>query len=283
MKYQALEKYLARLNGAKTSVQDESKVWLDAEGRAQGKYFNTTLTSAFQPIRVFGSDTLADAGIVAHEGFARSYSEDDSGLHLWRLLDQAASDDESVELDRLCRLLHSINFYRQVDDDASLHLSVHARLLAAVDSNHGIAFRRILNLLELPHDKIVLQMPVVTANQGWLLNYVLDNYRRNGFKLGISANDAREALMLLDKVKPNLIKVDARELNNEADTERLLQRTAALGVQVVFKRVENPQVGARLQQFGRAQGQPVYAQGYLWDTPGASLTGVTASPLSRVA
>ena len=89
--------------------------------------------------------------------------------------------------------------------------------------------------------------------------------------------------MLLDKVKPNLIKVDARELNNEADTDRLLQRTAALGVQVVFKRVENPQVGARLQQFGRALGQPVYAQGYLWDTPGASLTGVTASPLSRVA
>jgi len=280
MKYPALEKYLARLND---TVKEESRVWLDAEGRAQGKYFNTTLTSAFQPIRVFGSPDVAEASIVAQEGFARSYAQDDSGLHLWRLLDQAASDDESVALDRLCRVLHTVNFYRQTDDIVSLHLSVHARLLAAVDSNHGIAFRRILNLLELPHDKIVLQMPLVTANQGWLLNYVLDNYRRNGFKLGTSASDAREALKLLDKVKPDLIKVDARELNNEADTERLLCQTAALGIQVVFKRVENPQVGARLQQFSRELAQPVYAQGYLWDMPGASLTRPASQSLPRVA
>src|SRR5450830_1238780 len=33
MKYPALEKYLARLND---TVKDESRVWLDAEGRAQG-------------------------------------------------------------------------------------------------------------------------------------------------------------------------------------------------------------------------------------------------------
>ncbi len=284
MKYQALEKYLARLNGA---AKEQSRVWLDAEGRAQGKYFNTTLTSAFQPIRVFGSAGIPDAAIVAHEGFARSYSEDDCGLHLWRLLDQAASDDESVELDRLCRMLHSINFYRQVDDDVSLHLSVHARLLAAVDSNHGIAFRRILNLLELPHDKIVLQMPVVTQNQGWLLNYVLDNYRRNGFRLGIGAADARDALALLEKVTPDMIKVDARELVDEERTEELLRRAVAHGIRVVFKRVENPQVFARLQEFGGKLGTPVYAQGYLWDTPKSTLVlplhGAGKNPESKVA
>lgn len=264
MKYQALEKYLVRLNG---SIKEESRVWLDAEGRAQGKYFNTTLTSAFQPIRVFGSKTVVEGALVAQEGFARSYSEDDSGLHLWRLLDQAASDDESVELDRLCRMLHSINFYRQVDDDVGLHLSVHARLLAAVDSNHGIAFRRILNLLELPHNKIVLQMPVVTHNQGWLLNYVLDNYRRNGFQLGTSAVDARGALALLEQVKPDQIKVDARELTDEAGTEKLLRVAAERNIRVIFKRVENPLVFNKLEQLGQALAVPVYAQGYLWDTP----------------
>ncbi|WP_034297073.1 EAL domain-containing protein [Herbaspirillum sp. RV1423] len=280
MKYQALEKYLARLDG---SVKEGARVWLDAEGKAQGKYFNTTLTSAFQPIRMFGNHELADAGIVAHEGFARSYSEDDSGLHLWRLLDQAASDDESVELDRLCRMLHSINFYRQAEDEVSLHLSVHARLLAAVESNHGIAFRRILNLLELPHEKIVLQMPVVTQNQGWLLNYVLDNYRRNGFRLGISAADARDALALLDKVKPDMIKVDARELADEESTERLLRRAGEHDIRVVFKRVENPTVFGKLQELGSSLSTPVYAQGYLWDTPKSTLAQPTPNPESKVA
>ena len=89
MKYPALEKYLARLND---TVKEESRVWLDAQGRAQGKYFNTTLTSAFQPIRVVASPTVTPATVIAHEGFARSYSQDDTGLHLWRLLDQAASE-----------------------------------------------------------------------------------------------------------------------------------------------------------------------------------------------
>lgn len=135
----------------------------------------------------------------------------------------------------------------------------------------GIAFRRILNLLELPHEKIVLQMPVVTQNQGWLLNYVLDNYRRNGFRLGISAVDARDALHLLEKVKPDMIKVDARELNDEASTATLLRRTLELGIQVVFKRVENPVVFASLQQLAHGSGQTSHAQGYLWDQPQATL------------
>ncbi len=273
MNYPALEKYLVRLNAA---VTEQSRVWLDAEGRAQGNYFNTTLTSAFQPIRVFGRSDQADARIVAQEGFARSYSLQDSGLHLWRLLDQAASDDESVELDRLCRMLHAINFYRQVSEEVSLHLSVHARLLAAVDSNHGIAFRRILNLLELPHEKILLQMPVVTQNQSWLLNYVLDNYRRNGFKLGASASDARDALALLGKVRPDMIKVDARELNDVASTQELLRRAAAEGVLIVFKRVENAPVFEQLSALAQALGTPLHAQGYLWDTPSAQLHTNTA-------
>lgn len=280
MKYPALEKYLARLND---TVKEESRVWLDAQGRAQGKYFNSMLTSAFQPIRVVASPTIASATVVAHEGFARSYSQDDTGLHLWRLLDQAASDDESVALDRLCRVLHAINFYRQIGDQSFLHLSVHARLLAAVDSNHGIAFRRILNLLQLPHDNIVLQMPVVTQSQGWLLNYVLDNYRRNGFKLGVAAVDARDALFLLDKVRPDVIKVDAREISDPADIECLLLKASERGIQIVFKRVENLQVAQLLIELSAVLAQTVYAQGYLWDSPGSTLVSTNTLVHDKVA
>ena len=280
MKYPTLEDYLTRLN---KTVREDARVWLDEQGRAQGKYFNSTLTSAFQPLRAFNHPSLSEAAIVAHEGFARSYSEDDSGLHLWRLLDHAASDDESVELDRLCRMLHAINFYRQVEGDAHLHVSVHARLLAAVGSNHGIAFRRILSLLGLPHENIVLQLPVVTQNQGWLLNYVLDNYRRNGFKLGVSAADPRSALTLLDKIKPDLIKVDAREITDAQGTSTLLQRAAEFGVQIAFKRVESPAVFELLRRLGEEHKLPVYAQGYLWDNPAAVLAEQKNLALEKVA
>ncbi|MBP0600165.1 EAL domain-containing protein [Herbaspirillum sp. LeCh32-8] len=270
MAYQALDAYLQRLNGNAGNAGTSSKVWLDDQGRAVGRFFNTSLTSAFQAVRSFG-----DGEVIAWEAFARSYSEIDDGLHLWKLLDQAASDDESVELDRLCRMLHAINYYRQADaagDPApELHLSVHARLLAAVNNNHGVAYRRILSALELPHERIVLQLPVVTPNQRWLLNYVLDNYRRNGFRLGVSANSPLEALGLLDKVKPDLIKVDARELADPDSVALLLLRAAEQGVRIFFKRVENREVFDKLEQYGSALAQPIHAQGYLWDTPGAQL------------
>ncbi|WP_443114048.1 EAL domain-containing protein [Herbaspirillum seropedicae] len=264
MAYQALNAYLARVSkGAATA----SPVWLDEQGRAAGRFFNTSLTSAFQPVRSFD-----DGQVIACEAFARSHSAVDDGLHLWKLLDQAASDDESVELDRLCRMLHAINYYRQVGEDApELHLSVHARLLAAVNNNHGVAYRRILAALELPHDRIVLQLPVVTPNQRWLLNYVLDNYRRNGFRLGVSANSPLEALGLLDKVRPDLIKVDARELADPDSVALLLLRAAEQGVRIFFKRVESREVFERLQQYGQALAQPIHAQGYLWDVPAAHL------------
>jgi EAL domain-containing protein (putative c-di-GMP-specific phosphodiesterase class I) len=94
--YAGLEQYLAHLY---STSQAGTRVWADAEGRATGRYFNSTLTSAFQPIRVLGTDRIA-----GYEGFARSYSETDQGQCLWKLLDHAANDDESVELDRLNRI-----------------------------------------------------------------------------------------------------------------------------------------------------------------------------------
>lgn len=289
MAFPALEQYLACLQTPERRQEkagSTARVWLDSEGRAQGNYFSSTLTSAFQPVRL-----AATGDIVGYEGFVRSYSEHDSGLSIWKLLDNSASDDESVELDRLCRMLHSVNFYRQFQGaessdtvittpaeraqgsgpDFDLYLSVHGRLLAAVGSNHGMSFRRILNLLELPHDRIVLQIPAVTAGQGWLLNYVLDNYRRNGFRLAVGAVDATAALLLVDSVPADIIKVDGRQLNDEDSVGRLLEAAGKRGIRVAFKRVENPAVAAILHRLAVQTGQTVYAQGYFWDTPGDTL------------
>ncbi|MGB7193521.1 MAG: EAL domain-containing protein [Collimonas pratensis] len=282
MTFPALEQYLARLHsvnhgGAHAEVRSDCRVWLDADGRAQGRYFNTTLTSVFQPVRLI--DALAGNGaVIGYEGFAHSYSSSDNGLYLWKLLDHAASDDESIELDRLCRMLHSINFYRQAEAAAGdLYLSVHARLLAAVDSNHGMAFRRILNLLELPHEKIVLQLPTITENQGWLLNYVLDNYRRNHFRLAVNADDLAQAAALLEKVRPDVIKIDARGVTHDEHTARFLEQCAARGIQVIFKRLEKARDLEVLQQLARIVTLPLHAQGFLWDLPQAALHAFTAS------
>ena len=339
MSFPALEQYLARLQQAAPSersaltktraadssslsgsqnessadvvstARDESRVWLGTDGRAQGRYFNTALTSVFQPIRQIAvagdAGFIADAvdaasekrshPVVGYEGFAHSYSANDNGLYLWKLLDHAASDDESIELDRLCRMLHSINFYRQstvhaTEGNTDLYLSVHARLLAAVDSNHGMAFRRILKLLELPHEHIVLQLPTITATQSWLLNYVLDNYRRNHFRLAINANSVAEAHSLLERVRPDVLKIDSRGLTDDAETRRLLDITRQRDIRVIFKRLEKSRdcenVQKLAQQIFTENGGRIFAQGFFWDLPQASLDAFSSAwliPASRPA
>jgi len=264
MPFPVLNNYLARLSH---QTEAGTSVWLDNEGRALGRFFNCTMTSAFQPLRELGSNK-----VVAYEGLARSVSSADQGLSLWRLLDHAASDDESVELDRLCRMLHAINFFRQPEAEQSdLYLNVHDRLLSAVSSNHGHAFQRILEALGLPLSRIVLQLPTVTANQGWLLNYVADNYRRNGFRLALNVGNVTEADSVLERLRPHSLKFDAGNLGDEGELASFLLRCHADDIRVIFKRLDTPGALHSLQRIAHAIDLPVIVQGHLTGQPHSAL------------
>ncbi|MBY0237948.1 MAG: EAL domain-containing protein [Burkholderiaceae bacterium] len=267
MRFPVLNQYLSRLSrdgATQTSIQ------LDAHGRAQGRFFNCTMTSAFQPVR-----ELQHGAAVAYEGLARSAAGGGEGLSLWKLLDSAASDDESVELDRLCRMLHAINFFRQEDAagaaNTDLYLNVHSRLLSAVSSNHGYAFRRILDALELPLARIVLLLPPVTAQQGWLINYVADNYRRNGFRFAVQAAGVQDGAALLERVRPDVLRLDARAVGGaiEADaaTVALLEQARCAGVRAEFHRLDSVAALQSLHRIAEAAGTALLAQGSLLDVP----------------
>lgn len=269
MRYPALHDYLARLADAPTAA---APVWRGIDGRAHGQFFNCTLTSAFQEIQeIQAIHALGADGPVAYEGFARGASNEDAGLSLWRMLDRAASDDQSVELDRLCRMLHAINFFRQAQaaPDADLYLSVHDRLLSAVSSNHGYAFRRILVALALPVERIVLQLPAVEAASRWLANYVADNYRRNGFRLAFNTAGVSEAMEVIGQFQPHAVKLDARSLREGDALPELLVLAQGAGVKVVVKRLEGAGSIALLRRAAQESAAPVYAQGYLIAAPRA--------------
>jgi EAL domain-containing protein (putative c-di-GMP-specific phosphodiesterase class I) len=271
MSFPALKGYLDRLSSPSLAP---GSVWLDSDGQAQGRFFNCTLTSAFQPIR-----TVGDARLVGFEGLARGVSAADAGLSLWRLLDHAASDDESVELDRLCRMLHAINFFRQPEAQGSdLYLNVHDRLLSAVSSNHGHAFKRILRALGLPTDQIVLQLPPASASRRWLVNYVADNYRRNGFRVALNVVTPAEAADVIAQVRPDVVKIDARAFHDCAGLESLLLSAQARAASVIFKRVESEVSLEMLARASANTGVLAYFQGYLVDSPHATLGGRRVQP-----
>ncbi|MNM42270.1 EAL domain protein [compost metagenome] len=119
----------------------------------------------------------------------------------------------------------------------------------------------------MPIERIVLQLPAVTANQGWLLNYVADNYRRNGFRLAINVASVQEATGMLERLHPHAFKLDAGNLSDEAAAASFVSLCHAAKIRVVFKRLDTPAALAALQRIAAATGLPIVAQGYLLDKP----------------
>ena len=273
MSYPALQKYFSKLHQAHAT---SSKLWMDEQGQAHGRYFNAALSSAFQTIR-----SGEDHGVVAYEGYLRSYSIGDQDLNIWKLLDNAASDDESVELDRLCRLLNTVNFFRQpAAANLDLYLSVHSRLLAAVAGNHGMAFRRVLDALESPHQHIVLQLPLITESQRWVLTHVAENYRRNGFRIGANAGSLKQASDLLERIRPDSIKIDINQANDAYIQNSLLQRADRQNCKLIFKRIETEAQLHALQN-DHQTASPYFVQGFLFDVPKTNIAA-SANPSHAV-
>jgi EAL domain-containing protein (putative c-di-GMP-specific phosphodiesterase class I) len=79
MRFPVLDDYLRHLS---TATGEQHRIWLNAQGQAQGSYFNCALTSVFQPVRRPGTGE-----VVGYEAFVRSSSEDDAALSIWRLLE----------------------------------------------------------------------------------------------------------------------------------------------------------------------------------------------------
>lgn len=228
MSYPALTAYLERLA---TGPTPSSCLRLSGDGEVQGHIFNCWLGSAFLPIREPGSGK-----ITAYAGRVRGVAEEDRGLPIWNYLDGAASDDESVALDRLCRTLHAINFFRNEElSGHTLHLNVHDRLLSAVSSNHGMAFRRILDSLGLPLEQIVLQLPAVNARQNWMLNYVADNYRRNGFRISVKVASASQLPSVFGHARVDAVRIASLHGAGAAELTQALAQAAALNVGILVK------------------------------------------------
>jgi hypothetical protein len=228
MRYPALHAYLERLASGEAS---SNSLRLSGDGEVQGHIFNCWLGSAFHPIRELGSGKIS-----GFAGRVRGVAEEDRTLPVWTYLDGAASDDESVALDRLCRTLHAINFFRSEDlAGHTLHLNVHDRLLSAVSSNHGMAFRRILDSFGLPLEQIVLQLPAVNARQNWMLNYVADNYRRNGFRISVKVASALQLPSVLGHARVDAVRIASLQGASTAELTQVLAQAAALDVEVLVK------------------------------------------------
>ena len=231
----ALAQFLGTLPSAPTP---DRQLWRDASGRVQGQFFHSSLTSLFEPVWQLAADgTLALAG---HEALMRTWTRDgDLGLNPWKLFSLASDDSTLVELDRLCRLVHTLNYFARTDA-WRLVVNVHGRLLAAVAADHGKAFHRAVVALGLSPEQFVIQVPSTANDDLGLLLFVVDNYRRNGFAVAVQASDPAEAGALLVHAKPAYLKLDARRDWVTRHVVSLAESARELGITLTLRRCERP-------------------------------------------
>lgn len=229
-------------------------------GQVVGRFLWCEMASAFQSVVALDGKST----VCALQALARLAGNPASDRSPWGLFEVAATDADLVQLDRRARLVHTLNFFAAGACDLDLHLCVHARLLSAVPTDHGRAFGRVLDSLELPPRRIVIVLPTLPAGAERLLAQVLASYRQHGFRVATTPGSLAQLDALTARLPADLVRIDQRLLDGAAsDSAPVLARARAAGSQVLVKRIETAAQLAFARQAGAT-----HAQGYYLGRPG---------------
>lgn len=267
-----------------------------ADGTVVGRFYEFDLASGFQRIVRLGAPIAADPHaaptVVAYDAYARSSGQAGDTISPWGLFSRAAEDATVVWLDRLCRVVHTVNYVSQGGSNVPLHLRVHGRLLAAIAQDHGHTFRDMLDAMGVPlgvargmsrgaplgnsaadTHGIVLQLPETATYDADLAAQLIGSYRRYGFGIALQASGAALSIARIKAFGPDVMKVDVRTLNQpEQQVPELLRAAEHGATQLVFTRIDNPRIAQTLAALGAA-----FGQGYFFDLPAAMLADAAVS------
>lgn len=225
-----------------------------ADGGVVGDWFGCELASVFQPIV-----DPADRRTAGFAAFLRVHGSGERELSPWALFSANADDGRLIALDRLARTVHALNFITSVEGDALLFLNVHGRLLAAVDADHGAAFRKVVDSLGLPPDRIVIELPTSASSEPDLLAFVLRNYRLNGFRTAVNLESPAQWKALSALVPAHYVKIRGEALRSgasESGDEAILPAIQDRATLVVTRLEERTAVPAGALVQGYAYGLP---------------------------
>lgn len=253
-----LERYLASLGAV---AHRHGQLRLDADGRVVGRFYRCELTTRFENLWA-----LDRAQVIGAEAQLVCYDADGEGVLPWRLFMQAATDDQAVALDRLSRTVHALNYVRQSPRPETLWLRVHPRLVQAVATDHGRAFGRVLDALQLPRSAVVIELDAATLAQPVLAIHACANYRLHGFKVALALGGGPRCASVIETARPDIVTVDVRELHARAGASaHLLAMARARGARSLARQVS-----------GEADQRAAERAGVTWVSAGARVLASAA-------
>jgi EAL domain-containing protein (putative c-di-GMP-specific phosphodiesterase class I) len=245
----ALEAYIDRLSPAPHEGSSLRRV---GPRRVAGSFYGAELGSVFQPVYA------TDGTVAGHAAYVRSHAgEGRIGLSPWQVFSLAASDEELVRLDRLCRTLHAVNYFADAEVGWWLHLAVEHRLLTTVLAEHGRTFEGVLRAFGIATSRVVIELPAPVADEPALLAEVLSNYRHRGYAVAVRVRGGRDALATIAPFRPDVVRIRSREVSGEP-LRRMIDDVHAFGGLALVDHVETAALRVSAQSSGADLVQGTY-------------------------
>ncbi|MBS1213868.1 MAG: hypothetical protein H6R26_2485 [Proteobacteria bacterium] len=204
-------------------------------GQVESRFGDLRLASEFHPIRR-ASDP---AQIVGHDATLQAFEPETSQAMAARVF-HSADVGSIINLDRLCRTIHMLNYLPVAHEDGYLFLHVHPRHVLGVKRDHGAYFEEVIFRCGLSPRRVVITVPVTPLydRQLTLLFEGLRNYQQRGYGTAIKFdNQASEAFLerycieFLYRITPDFVRLDGSffsDLRRREDDKR--RKTTLLSV-----------------------------------------------------
>jgi EAL domain-containing protein (putative c-di-GMP-specific phosphodiesterase class I) len=222
-------------------------------GTVVAQFFQSRLASVFQPVV-----RAADGAVVGHQGLLRVFDEAGTAAAPWSVFAQASDDEQLVQLDRLCRTVHALNYFPAHGGASALFLNVEQRLLKAVQADHGAYYESILARLDVAPQRVVIVLPAGAVDDPVTFVRAAISYRIRGYRVLCQLRSVAEAdLGHIYLADPHYVAVDLSPSHKgRRDVRSLMDSLTRRGIHAVARgiRDEEQAQAAREAGFGYLQG-----------------------------
>ena len=181
---------------------------IDNTTRAFGSEWSSSfmgmeLRTAFQPIF-----SLSHKRIVGYEALVRPFDNNGKAQSPGHLFQLPKSEQENVQLDRICRHLHMKNFKCLPDDINWLFINVSPKTIAA-GHRYDSFFGKLLEHFNFPSHRVVIEIVEQPTSDSASLAQAVDYYKQLGCLTAIDDFGAGHSnFERVWALKPDIVKLD---------------------------------------------------------------------------
>ena len=227
------------------------------KGLVSGIFGPIRISSVFAPVwqtnnyeQLIGHITQLSVMPYDHEFVSEQCTEIDTLLT--NVITQPTDFQSIINLDRLRRTVHMLNYLAYAGNGGVLFLDVDPRHILGVQQDHGAYFEEFINQCGLTTKNVVISLAV---NNFYVLHHAqlvegLSNYRQRGYQIALNIGSlyATDGLReLIDKLAPDYLRINApageatRELSTiwQSAIKTLVKSQKLNGGQTILQQVEH--------------------------------------------